>query len=225
MHRLRTKPPDFTTGRYKFRSAEPEARSPRDDVYRSITRGIATTAMLPQAQLSEDEAWAMADYVLGLALRPPSTESLAGVAVPEALRPSQDLRRRGQRLYQQMDCARCHGDQGHGDGPSAFTQTDMQGRSIRPRDLTFRPRKTGDAVEDLYRVFVAGLPGTPMPAFADALPEQDRWALARYVDSMGVRRYARGPLESIGEEAVGLEITPRAAEALAARGGIRPRVD
>ncbi len=225
VYRLRTKPPDFTMGLYKFRSAMPEPRSLRHDVYGSITLGVPTTAMLPQAQLSEDEAWALADYVLGLARRAPSAASSAGLAVPDAPEVAENSRQRGQGLYWQMDCPRCHGDQGHGDGPSAFTQTDTQGRTIQPRDLTYRPRKTGDSVADLYRVFVVGLPGTPMPAFADALPEQDRWALARYVDSLGVRHYVRGALESIGEEAAGLEIVPRAAEALAARGGIRPPLD
>jgi mono/diheme cytochrome c family protein len=222
IYRLRTKPPDFTTGRYKFRSASPEALSLRDDVVGSITQGIPTTPMLPQAQLSESEARALADYVLGLARRVPSAESIAGVAVPAPPPPSDALRRRGQSVYSQMDCPRCHGDQGYGDGPSAYTQTDAQGRAIRPRDLTFRPRKTGDTAADLYRVFMGGLPGTPMPSFADALAESDRWALAQYVDSLGVRPYTRGWLESIGEEAVGLEIATRAAEALEARGGIRP---
>lgn len=225
VYKLRTKPPDFTAGAYKFRSATPEPRSLRHDLYWSITRGIPTTPMLPQAQLSDAEAWALADHVLSLARRAPSAATLAGLVVADAPSPSEDERRRGQGLYGQMDCPRCHGDQGHGDGPSAFTQTDAQGRTTRPRDLTMRPRKTGDRTGDLYRVFVMGMPGTPMPSFADALPEADRWALALYVDSLGVRRYPRGPLESIGEEAVGLEIAARAAEALASRGGIRPPLD
>lgn len=221
VYRLRTKPPDFTSGRYKFRTTAQGEPPLREDVFRSITEGVATTPMLPQAQLTEEEAWALADYLLDLNVRPRGDEPPNALKVLEAPPRSDELESRGRSVYSQMDCARCHGDRGYGDGPSAFTQTDAQGRSIQPRDLSYRPRKTGDRVESLYRVFVTGLAGTPMPSFGDALPERDRWALAHYVDSLGVKQYEPGLLGSIGEEAVGLEIATRAAAALAARGGIR----
>jgi cytochrome c oxidase cbb3-type subunit 2 len=223
VYRLRTKPGDFASGRYKFKTTAPGEAPLREDVFRSITEGIATTPMLPQFQLSDDEAWALVDYLLALNPRHTDDAPPAHLTIPDAPAASgADSVSRGRRVYTQMDCARCHGDRGRGDGPSATTQTDAQGRSIQPRDLRYRPRKTGDRVGDLYRVFVGGLAGTPMPSFGDALPERDRWALAAYVDSLGVKQYERGPLGSIGEEAVGLEIATRAAQALRARGGIRP---
>ena len=222
VYKLRTKPPDLTSGRYKFKTTAQGEPPLREDVFRSITQGVATTPMLPQAQLSEDEAWLLADHLLSLVRRPRSGKPPEAVEVGEAPPRTDEVMSRGRGLYGQMECPRCHGDRGYGDGPSAYTQTDAQGRSIQPRDLSYRPRKTGDRVEDLYRVFVTGLAGTPMPSFGEALTERDRWALAYYVDSLGVEEYERGPLQSIGEEAVGLEIGTRAAEALAARGGIRP---
>ncbi|MEO2005467.1 MAG: cytochrome c [Candidatus Poribacteria bacterium] len=222
VYRLRTKPGDFASGRYKFKTTAPGEAPLREDVFRSITEGIATTPMLPQVQLSDDEMWALVDYVLALNRRHMDDAPPAPLTIPDAPALSAGLVSRGRRVYTQMDCARCHGDRGRGDEPSTTTQTDAQGRSIQPRDLRYRPRKAGDRVEDLYRVFVGGLAGTPMPSFGGALPERDRWALATYVDSLGVKQYERGPLGSIGEEAVGLEIATRAAQALRARGGIRP---
>jgi cytochrome c oxidase cbb3-type subunit 2 len=222
VYKLRTKPPDFTSGRYKLKSTAQGEPPLRADVFRSITQGIATTPMLPQAQLSEDEARLLADYLLSLIRRPRRDAAPELLHVANAPPRTDEAMLRGRGLYQQMECPRCHGDRGYGDGPSAYTQTDAQGRSIQPRDLSYRPRKTGDGVENLYRVFVTGLAGTPMPSFGDALAERDRWALAHYVDGLGVVEYERGPLQSIGEEAVGLEIATRAAAALAARGGIRP---
>ncbi|MBT5536159.1 hypothetical protein HOK31_24015, partial [Candidatus Poribacteria bacterium] len=160
VYKLRTKPPDFTSGRYKFRTTAQGEPPLREDVFRSITQGVATTPMLPQAQLSEHEAWLLADYLLGLIRRPRGDDAPELLQVADAPPRTDETMSRGKGLYQQMECPRCHGDRGYGDGPSAFSQTDAQGRSIQPRDLSYRPRKTGDRVEDLYRVFVTGLAGT-----------------------------------------------------------------
>jgi cytochrome c oxidase cbb3-type subunit 2 len=39
-------------------------------------------------------------------------------------------------------------------------------------------------VSDIYRTITTGLSGTPMPAFKDAFPDDDRWALAYYILSL-----------------------------------------
>src|SRR5215831_7645879 len=51
--RLKTKPRDFTTGNYKFRST-PSGSLPLDqDIFRTISRGVRATSMLAQLHLSE----------------------------------------------------------------------------------------------------------------------------------------------------------------------------
>ncbi len=54
-------------------------------------------------------------------------------------------------------------------------------------DFARDPLRNGDAVDDLARVIAAGIGGTPMPAWRDALSTEDLYALAWYV-----RRVARG---------------------------------
>jgi hypothetical protein len=90
-----------------------------------------------------------------------------------------------------MECWKCHGDAGRGDGESAPTQEDDDGFPIRPADLT-EPWyfNGGSGVENIYRRFRTGLDGTPMPSYTDALnagvvTEEGLWALAHYVHSLG----------------------------------------
>jgi cytochrome c oxidase cbb3-type subunit I/II len=58
------------------------------------------------------------------------------------------------------------------------------GFPIRPADLTTGQFKSGPVVQDIFRTMSTGLSGTPMPSFQQALPEEDRWALAYYVLSL-----------------------------------------
>src|SRR5688572_10132908 len=61
--RLKTKPRDFTSGMYKFRST-PSGSLPLDeDIFRTISRGVRTTSMLAQLHLSEKERWAVTEYL------------------------------------------------------------------------------------------------------------------------------------------------------------------
>jgi len=56
--------------------------------------------------------------------------------------------------------------------PPDFTRTDL--RSVRP----------DHRLEDLYRVIASGVGGTAMPTWRGALPEEELWALVRFVDSL-----------------------------------------
>jgi copper transport protein len=73
------------------------------------------------------------------------------------------------------NCAACHGPDGAGDGPSAI------GMLPAPADLALVvPRMTDGGLA--YRV-TNGLAGTPMPAFAATLSENDTWDLVNYMRS------------------------------------------
>jgi mono/diheme cytochrome c family protein len=80
-----------------------------------------------------------------------------------------------------MQCAKCHGDTGKGDGPSSSGLEDSWGDEILPFDFTSGPLKGGSSAEMIYRTFMTGLDGTPMPSYQEAMPEeQDRWDLVSY---------------------------------------------
>ncbi len=92
----------------------------------------------------------------------------------------------GEKVYEEMGCADCHGPGGQGDGPSALTLKDDRGRPIRPYDFTSGPglMKGGNSLEDIYRTFMTGLDGTPMPSYGDSLEEDERWQLVSFVQSL-----------------------------------------
>ena len=84
-----------------------------------------------------------------------------------------------------MECWKCHGPQGHGDGPSASTLTDSKDNPIRPYNFSTGTRfKCGTSNRDLYRIFETGVDGTPMPSFADNLKGNDGWDLVHFLRTM-----------------------------------------
>jgi cytochrome c oxidase cbb3-type subunit I/II len=99
--------------------------------------------------------------------------------------PSDELRALGRQLFLDENkggCAKCHGPDGLGNGPSADELKDDWGFAIKPRNLTADSFKGGSELRDVYLRVVLGIPGTPMPASADNLPtERERWAVVYYV--------------------------------------------
>ncbi len=200
-HRFFTRPADLTRGTFKFRST-PTGSLPTDpDLDRTIRRGLAGSGMVAQDHLSEAE---IRDVIVYLkTLSPRWAEGAAPAPLP-VLRPAnlESLAPKGTILYKDAGCPECHGAGGLGDGPSAGRLT-AGGRPTRPADLTRRPFKGGDRAEDIYRALAAGLDGTPMPSYRDALDEDQIWALAVYV----VRLAPPGTLSQLTEdERIGREI-------------------
>src|SRR6266436_3686344 len=86
-----------------------------------------------------------------------------------------------------LECWKCHGQEGRGDGPSAPTLTDSNDQPIRPYNFAAGSRfKCGATNHDLYKVFMTGLDGTPMPSFADVIKPEDAWDLVHYLRTLQV---------------------------------------
>jgi len=77
-----------------------------------------------------------------------------------------------------INCASCHGNTGHGDGPAAAAL------NPKPRDFTSGYWRYGGGEARVTRTITEGSPGTGMASFI-ALPLEDRMALAHYVRSLG----------------------------------------
>jgi mono/diheme cytochrome c family protein len=91
----------------------------------------------------------------------------------------------GREHFQRLECWKCHGVAGRGDGPSAKTLVDNKDEPIRPHDFTTGSRfKCGSTNEDLYRIFMTGVDGTPMPSFADVLQPMDAWHLVHFLRTL-----------------------------------------
>lgn len=87
----------------------------------------------------------------------------------------------GRMLYQQHECATCHGETGAGDGPGAavsepapydFTRAEFAGMREPP----------GPAV--LYAILTRGIDGTTMRPHAELLSGWDRLALIAYLTTL-----------------------------------------
>jgi len=99
--------------------------------------------------------------------------------VPSYVRSAASVKR-GKELYKKVGCFQCHGLSGKGDGPSSATLKDAWGDKILPFDFTSGDLKAGSGAKEIYRTFVTGLDGTPMPSYEESLDEQQRWDIVSY---------------------------------------------
>ena len=212
-NRLKIKPRDFTTGIYKFRST-PSGSLPQDkDIFRTVSRGVRTTSMLAQLQLSENQRWAVAKYLKTFSHRFNTEKPLKPVSIPAQPATIREQVTFGKTMYAEAGCNQCHGPEGKGDGTSANELKDDSGNPIAPTNLTLKPFKSGPDPEDLYRTISTGLNGTPMPSYAEALSAKDRWALVAYIMSIATRDQPKGMMGLVGEEVEGMRIDMQAAMA------------
>jgi cytochrome c oxidase cbb3-type subunit I/II len=177
-------PRDFTAGVFKFRTTPSGALPTDGDLVRTITRGVRWTAMPTRHEVSEKERLAVVTYLKTLSKRWKDDTPEAPLVIPLAPRATPELVADGKALYERAKCAECHGERGHGDGPSAATLKDDFDRPIRPADFTRGELKGGATVADVYRTMTTGLDGTPMPSFADTMTDAERWAISYYVLSL-----------------------------------------
>lgn len=184
------RPRDLTSGMYKFRTTESGEPPMLEDLVGIIANGMPGTAMPPwQGVLSRSEIGQVAGHVQSFYVEE-DDEAPEHLAVGEPPAVSPQLIARGRELFEKLECARCHGEEGRGDGQRAATLTeDWNGEPIHPRNLTagwlFRG---GRGARDIYRTVLYGLNGTPMPAHNEEellAKEEDRWALAHFIRSLG----------------------------------------
>lgn len=192
---LIVKPRDFTSGIFKFRST-PNGTLPTDqDLLRIVTLGINRTAMPNFRLVPEAEREAVVAYLK--TFFPQWADKGPGApiylpAAPEFLETEASVER-GAELYDMLDCGRCHGAGGEGDGPSAaMLAPDSWGNPQMPFNFTKGALKGGAEPVDVYRTFMTGLNGTAMPSYADvfaspdgeAIREGDAWHLVSFILSL-----------------------------------------
>ncbi|MGH7895818.1 MAG: c-type cytochrome, partial [Candidatus Binatia bacterium] len=174
-------PRDFTTGRFKLTTVPSGSAPTDDDLARVIAEGIPGTSM-PYFEdlLSADDIHRMVAVVRSFA----TTPRAAGNPIDLGPEPVDDdeSRRRGGAQYRDLGCPACHGETGHGDGPSAPQLRASDGTRIVPTDLT-RPWafKGGGTARDVTMRLAAGIGGTPMPSYLDAASKHDLWDVAHWI--------------------------------------------
>jgi mono/diheme cytochrome c family protein len=183
---LLPRPRDFTSAKFKVRTTPNGALPTHQDLVNIIRRGMPYTSMPAWPDLSDAQISDLAYFVQTFSPDFASREKVPQtVPLPSGPGATKETIAQGKKLYEDTGCARCHGNLGRGDGPSAPTLKDDFDHPIRPADLsqpwTFRG---GSSREDIFRTMSTGFNGTPMPAFVDGLSPEQRWAIADYIVSL-----------------------------------------
>jgi mono/diheme cytochrome c family protein len=178
-------PRDFTAGQFKFRTTASGQLPTDDDMFRTISRGANGTGMPPwQYLLTDEERWALVDYVKTFDQRFASAKSLKPMPLPESPGRSRSIDR-GREVYMKMQCAKCHGDDGRGVGPSSPSMVDAKGRLVNARDFT-QPGsyRTGFTEREIIRTMETGMNGVPMPSYSNVMSKQEEYDLVAYLLSL-----------------------------------------
>ncbi|MFQ5563946.1 MAG: c-type cytochrome [Parvularculaceae bacterium] len=203
-------PRDFTIGMFKYKTSPFKTMPPTDeDIFHTIKKGLPGTAMpawesvLNDAQIRElikvvkgfdlVGTWAPEDAPdadfndEGRYMKDPlSITERSSTENPIPF--TEDSVAKGKKLFERT-CAQCHGMDGRGNPAVDKRLKDEWGVRIWPRDLTkpwtWRVTEIADNTEEtirnIYTRLSVGIPGTPMPAHADKLSEEERWHIANYV--------------------------------------------
>jgi DMSO reductase family type II enzyme heme b subunit len=182
--RVFPRPRDFTRGVYKIRTTPSGTVPTDDDLFRSITNGLPGTSMPGWSLLPERDRRQLVQYIKTFSEKF-QEGAPTPITFPAEVPSSAESIARGKDLYRDAECWQCHGDDGRGDGPSLPDLKDDWDHPIRPANLTqcwnFRG---GSTRQDVFRAFMTGLSGTPMPSYADIFEPQQAWDLTNYVHSL-----------------------------------------
>lgn len=164
---LLPRPRDFTRGLYKIRSTEAGQLPTDQDLFDIITEGMPGSSMPGwETALSANERWEVTAYIKTFYEGFKENTAPRQIDLSSKIAYSEPSVETGKELYTELGCVECHGNVGRGDGTSAPTLTDEWGFQTWPANLaqgwTFRG---GGETEDIFKRFIGGIAGSPMPAF------------------------------------------------------------
>jgi mono/diheme cytochrome c family protein len=180
-------PRNFVAGTFKCRST-PTGTLPLDsDLYNTLVRGFNFTNMPSWAALTAQQRADLVAFIKTFSARWVTDKPGTPIQIPAEPKLTLESIKHGGELFQKLECWKCHGQEGRGDGPSAATLTDSNDQPIRPFNFTTSNRsKCGKTNADLYRIFMTGVDGTPMPSFADVVKPEEAWDLVHYLRTLQV---------------------------------------
>ena len=177
-------PRNFHAGVFKFRSTKSLNLPLSEDLFRTIKNGLPGTAMPGWGEvLPDDVIWALVEYIKTFSKRFQMERPEQGF--DPGLEPPLDLLslRKGESLYRELRCFRCHGDDGARTGPLKGQLEDHWGNLSLVYDIN-QPRlyKGGAAGLDIFRTLTTGMDGTAMGTY-DFLRADERWHLTHFLQS------------------------------------------
>ncbi len=181
------KPRDFRQGTFKWRSTPSGALPLVSDLEKTIRDGVHGTYMPTWYAIGHRNRLDVIAYIQTFSERWKTEKPPEPITIPAEPPYNDESVKRGRAIYEKVNCSQCHGDHAQGDGPSAHDLKDDWGNPIVPYDLTQGHIKCGDKGTDIYRVFITGLNGTPMPSFTDSVSPAEAWDLVHYIQSLSPR--------------------------------------
>ena len=178
------KPRDFQLGIFKCRST-PTGTLPTDqDLSDTIARGLDRSNIPPWNVFTEQQKADLVAWVKHFSPRFATEKPGTPIQIPSEPEVTADRIKAGREVFSRVQCWKCHGVTGEANGPSASTLQDDLGRPIAPFNFTEGRPKCGSSDQDLYRIFMTGLDGTPMPSFADNIKPDEAWDLVFYLRTL-----------------------------------------
>jgi mono/diheme cytochrome c family protein len=192
---LDPKPRDFTIATFKCRST-PTGTLPTDqDLYNTIGRGLTNSNMPIWNTFTKQQRADLVAYIKTFSPRWEKEKAGEPIMVPAEPPVTIESIAHGKALFTKLECWKCHGPQGKGDGPSAPTLTDSKDQPIRPYDFSAGRDdsrfKCGSTNQDIYKIFMTGVDGTPMPSFADTIQRNDAWDLVHFLRTLQLHRHGK----------------------------------
>jgi DMSO reductase family type II enzyme heme b subunit len=184
---LHPRPRDFRRGLYKVRTTGSGALPTDDDLFSIIGAGMPGTAMPGWSEiLTDQERRDVAAYIKTFSRRFGRGDPPVSISIGDPIDSSESSIGTGRELFfGPLECFKCHGQEGRGDGPSALELEDDSDFTIFPADLTKNWNfRGGGTSEDIARTFLTGLLGTPMPSYEGQMSEAESWHLANFVRSL-----------------------------------------
>jgi len=179
------KPRDFTLGVFKCRSTPTGTLPTDEDLADSISRGLDRSNMPPWNVFTNQERADLVAWIKHYSPRWQTEKAGDPIQIPPEPEITAERIKAGQEVFSRVQCWKCHGVQGMANGPSASTLQDDQGRPILPYNFAEGGRfKCGSTDSDLYKIFMTGLDGTPMPSFSDNIKPDEAWDLVFYLRTL-----------------------------------------
>jgi mono/diheme cytochrome c family protein len=179
------KPRDFQLGVFKCRSTPTGTLPTDEDLIDTIARGLDRSNMPQWSTFTKQQRADLVAWVKHFSPRWANEKPGTPIQIPAEPEVTADRIRAGRDVFARVQCWKCHGVLGQENGPSAATLTDDLGRPIAPYNFTEGARpKCGETDRDIYRIFMTGLDGTPMPSYADNIKPDEAWDLVFYLRTL-----------------------------------------
>lgn len=192
---LDPRPRDFSMAIFKCRSTLTGTLPTDEDLYNTIGRGLTNSNMPVWNTFSNQQRADLVAYIKIFSPRWDKEKAGEPIKIPAEPPVTIQSISHGKALFTKLECWKCHGPAGKGDGPSASTLTDSKDQPIRPYNFAGGKDdsrfKCGSTNQDIYKIFITGVDGTPMPSFADVIQPNDAWDLVHFLRTLQVNRHGK----------------------------------